>query len=118
MIAVTKSAIARGESVVFQAFSPEAANDTEFVYWTTLEDETLRSETFNCKNLWSISAFGNVVLYNAQRLGPASYLASTILQGVMEDMFAAVYVAALARHALAPLETATVITGRTVSLVQ
>lgn len=43
---------------------------------------------------------------------------STILQGAMEEMFAAVYVAALARHALAPLETATVIIGRLVSLVR
>jgi hypothetical protein len=111
-------AVARGDSVSVRIFHPEAVNDARPEYWRTFEEEILRSETYNYRTVWSTSAFGNVILYYAQKLNAASYLASEVLQQAIVETFTAVYLTAAARHAFAPLEVPTVITGRFVSLIR
>lgn len=109
---------AREGSVVVRQFVPESTRNTRPIYWRTFEQDILASETYNYKTVWSTSAFGNLVLYNAQAQDFLSYLAPEILQNAMERTFTSVYLTAAAKHAFVPIDVPTLIPGTFVAFAQ
>lgn len=109
---------AREGSIVVRQFVPESARSARPVYWRTFEQDILASETYNYKTVWSTSAFGNLILYNAQAQDPRSYLAPKVLQAAVQRTFTAVYLTAAAKHAFVPIDVPILLPGTFVAFVQ